>query len=53
MIVIILTRDTEKRQDKLKRKNIVFMGVRVCGGKEGVLNGLSIMVGGEEYGYSL
>ncbi|MEM2469625.1 MAG: NADP-dependent phosphogluconate dehydrogenase [Nitrososphaerota archaeon] len=46
-------KDTERRQDELKKKNIVLMGVGISGGKEGALKGPSIMVGGEEYGYSV
>ncbi len=44
-------KDTERRQQELKKKGIVFMGVGVSGGKEGALKGPSIMIGGEEYGY--
>ena len=44
-------KDTERRQSELKKKNITFMGVGVSGGREGALKGLSIMIGGEEYGY--
>lgn len=46
-------KDTERRQNELKKKNIVFMGVGISGGKEGALKGPCIMVGGEEYGYSV
>jgi len=44
-------KDTERRQQELRKKGIVFMGIGVSGGREGALKGPSIMAGGEEYGY--
>ncbi|MEM4637359.1 MAG: NAD(P)-binding domain-containing protein, partial [Nitrososphaerota archaeon] len=44
-------KDTEKRQETLQRRGIIFMGVGVSGGREGAYRGLSIMVGGDKYGY--
>lgn len=44
-------KDTERRQQELKKKGIVFMGIGISGGREGALKGPSIMIGGEEYGY--
>jgi 6-phosphogluconate dehydrogenase len=45
-------RDTEKRQNFLKKKGIHFLGMGVSGGEEGALRGPSMMPGGEKEAYT-
>lgn len=44
-------KDTEIRQERLEGMGIHYLGVGVSGGKEGALNGPSIMVGGSQFDY--
>lgn len=46
-------KDTEKRIENLKGKNIFFLGTGISGGEDGALNGPSLMPGGSERGYIL
>src|SRR5262249_5204180 len=39
--------DTERRQELLAQKGIIFLGVGISGGEEGARHGASIMVGGD------
>ena len=41
-------RDTERRQERVSEKNIKFIGVGISGGREGALNGPSLMPGGNK-----
>src|SRR3989338_8924808 len=45
-------RDTEKRQELLKKKGIHFLGLGVSGGEEGALKGPSMMPGGPKEAYT-
>lgn len=45
-------KDTRRRQELLKEKDIFFMGVGISGGEEGALKGPSIMPGGAREAYS-
>ncbi|CAL2061285.1 decarboxylating NADP(+)-dependent phosphogluconate dehydrogenase [Tenacibaculum sp. 190524A05c] len=45
-------KDTERRVNSLKNKQIHFVGLGVSGGEEGALKGPSLMPGGSEEGYS-
>ena len=42
---------TNKRAKILERKKILFLGIGISGGKEGALNGASLMVGGNKNAY--
>src|SRR6056297_266277 len=42
-------KDTKRRYEKLKEKNIHFIDVGTSGGIEGARNGACMMVGGEKY----
>ncbi|CAL2081746.1 decarboxylating NADP(+)-dependent phosphogluconate dehydrogenase [Tenacibaculum sp. 190524A05c] len=44
-------KDTERRVNSLKNKQIHFVGLGVSGGEEGALKGPSLMPGGSETGY--
>lgn len=44
--------DTHRRLDKLKAKNLMYLGVGVSGGEEGARRGPSIMPGGDEHAYN-
>ncbi|TCP24319.1 6-phosphogluconate dehydrogenase [Tenacibaculum skagerrakense] len=45
-------KDTERRVNALKNKQIHFVGLGVSGGEEGALKGPSLMPGGSEEGYN-
>ena len=45
-------KDTERRVNSLKNKQIHFVGLGVSGGEEGALKGPSLMPGGSEVGYN-
>ncbi|CAL2091682.1 6-phosphogluconate dehydrogenase [Tenacibaculum sp. 190524A05c] len=45
-------KDTERRVNSLKNKQIHFVGLGVSGGEEGALKGPSLMPGGSEEGYN-
>ena len=45
--------DTDRRYEKLKEKNIFFLGTGISGGEEGALLGPSIMPGGDREGYDI
>src|SRR3989344_8838011 len=45
-------RDTERRQELLKKKGIHFLGMGVSGGEEGALKGPSMMPGGPKEAYA-
>ena len=45
-------KDTERRMNSLKNKQIHFVGLGVSGGEEGALKGPSLMPGGSEEGYN-
>ena len=44
---------TNKWAKILERKKILFLGIGISGGKEGALNGASLMVGGNKNAYEL
>lgn len=46
-------KDTTRRINELKQKEIYFLGVGVSGGESGALNGPSLMPGGPKEGYEL
>ncbi|MBP3193877.1 NADP-dependent phosphogluconate dehydrogenase [Natronogracilivirga saccharolytica] len=46
-------RDTEKREMKLEKHGIHYIGMGVSGGAKGALNGPSLMPGGSREGYKL
>ncbi|MCL4377251.1 MAG: NADP-dependent phosphogluconate dehydrogenase [Actinobacteria bacterium] len=46
-------KDTIRRNDKLSKKGILFLGVGISGGGEGALNGPAIMPGGQPEAYKL
>lgn len=48
-----LFNDTIRRNQKLERTGIYYMGVGISGGKEGALIGPSIMAGGQKEAYDL
>jgi len=45
--------DTERRNELLAHKNLLYMGLGVSGGEEGALNGPSLMPGGSPKAYEL
>ena len=45
-------KDTERRVNSLKNKQIHFVGLGVSGGEEGALKGPSLMPGGSQEGYN-
>ncbi|KAH3766760.1 6-phosphogluconate dehydrogenase, decarboxylating [Pelomyxa schiedti] len=45
--------DTEKRQEDLAKRGILFVGMGVSGGEDGALHGPSIMPGGSEKAWPL
>ncbi|MBI2034624.1 MAG: NAD(P)-binding domain-containing protein, partial [Candidatus Levybacteria bacterium] len=46
-------KDTQKRYEELRTKNVKYLGIGVSGGVHGFANGFALMVGGDKSAYEL